>query len=270
MTQLASVFASNNGGVVTAGATTLAGTQQLTNTSATIADVIIAALNKSLETDETGEALADIQKSMSNMNVLDSIISTQYDVATVDIEFLKDLDEATLDGMLKSQQSKRSRCKSKEMTADNYRSMMTAAIAESLIRLASGKEKGSTGGRASGDVGYSAERLEKLGNDQDALRKEIRNVQSKKSIMKSKAGFTETDDRWKALLVAEAQLKGVRSDAPAPIVLKDTLRDELKEFLAEIDEQSMKAADLKELVAYIKRQVWSDVSTDSDDNTVTE
>lgn len=270
MTQLASVFASNNGGVITAGTATLAGTQQLTNTSATIADTIIVALNKSLETDEEGKALAEIQKSMSDMNVLDSIITTGYDLNTVDIAFLKELDEATLDGMLKSQQSKRSRCKSKEMTADNYKSMMTAAIAEGLIRLASGKEKGSTGGRASGDVAYSPERLAQLAADQEALRKEIRNVQSKKSIMKSKAGFSETDDRWQALLVAEAQLKGVRSDAPAPVVLKDTLRDDLKEFLAELDEQTMKAADLKETIAYIKRQVWSDVTTDSDNNTVAE
>lgn len=234
---------------------TLAGTQQLTNTASVITDTILEAINKDL--DNYSVRLATSQ---SDMTELDKLISELYPLGDSDSDFLKTIDDATLEGMLKSQQSKRSRCKSKEMTLDNYKSMMTAAIAEKLLRQAMGKAQGQMGGRASGPLQYTEDRLVTLASDQDALRKEIRNVQSKKSILKSKAGFTESDERWQALLVAEQQLKSIRTDSPSTFVLptKDTLREELKEFLAELDEQSMKAADLKETIAYIKRQVWSD------------
>lgn len=232
---------------------TLAGTQQLTNTASAITDNIMNIIGIS----DDQEVIAKIQQSMTDMSVLDKLISDNYDLGSVDIDFLKALDEETLDGMLKSQQSKRSRCKSKEMTADNYKSMMTAAIAETIIRLAIGKEKGSFGGRSGGSVAYSEERLVQLAADQEALRKEIRNVQSKKSIMKSKASFTESDERWQALLVAEGQLKSIRSDAPgATRTVVDPLREQLKELLAEVDEQGMSAKNLKELVASIKSYVW--------------
>jgi hypothetical protein len=254
-----SLFANSNTSASNTSGSTLAGTQQLTNTANAIANQIMTNINESDD-----ESLAgDLQLSMTDANVLDTLIKSQYDLTTIDDSFLKSLDEATLDGMLKSQQSKRSRCKSKEMTMDNYTSMMTAAIAESLIRLAIGKEKGTSGGRAGSAVAYSESRLAELAADQDALRKEIRNVQSKKSIMKSKVGFTESDDRWQSLLVAEEQLKGIRSDAPAAVKVVDNLRADLKEFLAEVDETTMKAADLKELVAYIKRQVWSDTTEET-------
>jgi hypothetical protein len=92
--------------------------------------------------------------------------------------------------MLKSQQSKRSRAKSKAMTLDNYTTLLTAAIAEDIIREIYNKPK-SAGGfhRAAGTVDYTIDQLQALHDDQEALRKEIRNVQSKKSIMKSKNPF---------------------------------------------------------------------------------
>lgn len=251
MTALNALFASATQ-TTTASSGTLAGTQQLNNISSTIADHIMKTVGNS--TDET--VIATIKQSLSDSNVLDKLISDNYDLTAIDIDFLKALDDNTIDGMLKSQQSKRSRCKSKEMTADNYLSMMTAAIAENLIRQAMGKEKNASSGRAGGTVTYSEERLATLAADQDALRKEIRNVQSKKSIAKSKAGFSEDSERWQQLLVAEEQLKSIRTDSVTTVKIVDTLREDLKELLSEVDEHSMKAADLKELVASLKNYVW--------------
>src|SRR5690606_12371926 len=88
--------------------------------------------------DELAELVAESQKSHDAM---DKLINECYKLKTVNIDFLKKLDEKTLEGMLKSQQSKRSRAKSKIMTLDNYRNMMMGAVAENLIRYALGKEK---------------------------------------------------------------------------------------------------------------------------------
>lgn len=259
MTTINGLFATTSTSAV--GTSTLAGTQQLTNIASTIANTVFD-LAAGQPNDYTYSEL--VASSMSNMNDLDSLITQLGNIQEADIEFLKTLDTATLDGMLKSQQSKRSRCKSKEMTKDNYLSMMTAAIAEMLIRAASGKDKG-TSGRAAGDASYTEARLEELALDQEALRKEIRNVQSKKSILKSKAGFTEEDSRWLVLLVAEEQLKGIRVDGGGKVTTKvvnviDPLRNTLKELLAEVDPEPMKAKDLKALVASIKEYVWSDAT----------
>ena len=157
-------------------------------------------------------------------SAMDTLIEEMVDFDTVDYDFIYQLDDKTVDGMLKSQQSKRSRCKSKAMTMDNYKSMMTAAIAEKIIRLATGKTKNAVGvRRGTGTVTFSDEELEALRVDQEQLKKELRNVQSKKSIMKSKADFSEEDERWQALLVAEEQLKSIRvSTRGARVVEVDT------------------------------------------------
>ena len=101
-----------------------------------------------------------------------------------------------------------------------------------------------------------AEQLEELKEDQDRLKKEIRNVQSKKSIMKSKADFSEEDPRWQALLVAEEQLKSIRiSTGRTQVVKVDETKDALTETLADVDIEHLKAADSKELLAKIKAMI---------------
>ena len=151
--------------------------------------------------------------------------------------------------MLKSQQSKRSRSKNKVMTLDNYRNLMSGAVSELLIRQAMGKAKSSMGyRRASGSVEYTAEELEIFKNDQEALKREIRNVQSKKSIMKSKADFTEEDERWGQLLAAEETLKGMRVGGGIKTVVVDKTGEQLKAELGDKDIDSLKAADAKALL----------------------
>ena len=229
----------------TANARSLAGTAQLTNVSATIANDILKAVNDNFE-----DYKDLVAKSKTDHNAMDQLIDKAYDLNTVDVEFLRQLDETTLDNMLKSQQSKRSRSKSKVMTMDNYRSMMTGAIAENLIRLVTGKAKTAGGARhEAGKLEYTAEELEVLQNDQEKLRKEIRNVQSKKSIMKSKEGFSESDERWQALLRAEEQLKGLRSETKTVVV--DETKNALTEVFAGVDPaalKTMKNADAKALL----------------------
>lgn len=192
-----------------------------------------------------------IQQSANDTKVMDAIIS-ELKPAYDDIQALFDsLDEKTIDGMLKSQQSKRSRAKSKAMTMDNYLNMLTAAIAENIIRTVTGKTKAHSGsGRAAGVVDYTGAELEMFAADQEALRREIRNVQSKKSIMKSKADFDETDERWMALLKAEQQLKDLR--VSNHVVEIDRTRDALMELIGEVEINKLHKDDAIDLLNAIK------------------
>lgn len=242
------LFAESNNTVTTNGRG-LAGTAQLTEIASRLTNDVIAQLNENID-----EHMELFKASQREHSAMDTLIEEMVDFDTVDYDFIYQLDDKTVDGMLKSQQSKRSRCKSKAMTMDNYKSMMTAAIAEKIIRLATGKTKNAVGvRRGTGAVTFSDEELEALRVDQEQLKKELRNVQSKKSIMKSKADFSEEDERWQALLVAEEQLKSIRvSTRGARVVEVDTTKEKLEEVFEGIDLEnisSMKAADSKALLA---------------------
>ena len=234
---------------VTANARQLNGTAELTRISANLAADMI----NQMEDDIDGYR-DRLQASTKDMNELDALINELVSHDSFDTSFLLDLDDKTIDGMLKSQQSKRSRTKSKVMTLDNYKTLVTAAIAEHIIRDVCDKPKAHGGPKRAGKVDYTPAELEALEADQDALRKEIRNIQSKKSIMKSKEGFDESDERWQSLLKAEQMLKDLRVGGHSTIVEieVDTTKDKLNELLSDISVDELKAADSKELLNAIK------------------
>ena len=242
------LFAESNNTVTTNGRG-LAGTAQLTEIASHLTNDVIAQLNENID-----EHMELFKASQREHSAMDTLIEEMVDFSTVDYDFIYQLDDKTVDGMLKSQQSKRSRCKSKAMTMDNYKSLMSAAIAENLIRKATGRTKNSVGvRRGSGSVTFTEEYLEQLKDDQEKLKRELRNVQSKKSIMKSKAGFDPESERWQELLVAEEQLKSIRvtTRGTTKVVEVDTTKKELEEAFDGInleDIKQMKAADSKALL----------------------
>lgn len=248
----------------TVGTRGLSGTAQLTSIASNIANEILQVMNADIES-----YVADIKASQSDNNAMDNLIEKVHPLAETDVEFLKELDDETIEGMLKSQQSKRSRCKSKAMTMDNYKALMTGAIAENLIRLATGKEKHSSGPRRmAGSVDYTIEQLQMLGEDQEKLKKEIRNIQSKKSIMKSKADFDESDERYQALLRAEQQLKDMRVSG-SNIVEVDTTKNALTDLVQGVDIHNLKAAEAKELlerIAGLAHQEVTEEIEEAEDN----
>ena len=240
--------------VATANGRGLSGTAQLTNVASEIAMSIIRTMNDNID-----EYAEDLKKSQTDGHAMDMLIEKVHPLADVDVDFLREIDDDTLEGMLKSQQSKRSRCKGKAMTMDNYRALLTGAIAENLIRIVTGKAKNATGTRRmSGSVDYTIEQLQQLEADQEKLRKEIRNVQSKKSIMKSKANFDENDERWQALLKAEQQLKDMRVDIGTAYIEVDTTKEKLSELLNGADPEHLKAADAKDLLTQIMALIKDD------------
>lgn len=230
----------------------LSGTAELTRIAGNIATNII----RGMETDI--DAYRDrIPETANDSKKLDELLDEFRPWVDIDEDSsLRYLSEETVESMLKSQQSKRSRCKSKEMTLDNYRSLLTAAIAENLLRELYDKPKAANVGvRRTGTVDYTPAELEMFADDQEALRREIRNVQSKKSIMKSKAGFDESSEQWLALLKAEQMLKDLRGNGQ--VIEVDRVRDAIAEKLDGVDLEHIKAADAKELLAGIMSMVQS-------------
>lgn len=252
MTNLKNLFASNNNSMeVSNRGNQLSNTAELTRISTEIAREIL----KRAEAD--AERFADkIAESQKSHDAMDQLINELYDLTTVDIEFLKAESEEVLDRMIKSQQSKRSRAKSKEMTIENYLTMLTGAVAENLLRLAANRPKTAGGGGAKrGTVRYSEEELEMLANDPEALKKAIRNIQSKKSIYKSKADFDPESERWKELLEVEAQLKAIRDNQSAEAAKAIEKTQLLEEMLATVDTKDLKATDAKEMLERIKQML---------------
>lgn len=232
-----------------AGSRGLPGTAELTAFASAEAHRIVKAMEADIETYKPR-----IQASAMDSKELDAIIDDFRPLSDIpEDHVLRHLSDAQVESMLKSQQSKRSRAKSKAMTLDNYVTLLTAAIAEDILREIYNKPK-SAGGfhRVAGSVDYTIEQLEALGNDQEALRREIRNVQSKKSIMKSKADFDEADPRWQALLKAEQQLKDLRVGGRSGVVEVDKTKDALSELLAGVDIKHLKSKDAHELLARIQ------------------
>ena len=253
MTNLKELFANNNNTnqEVSNRGNQLSSTAELTRISADIAREILKRAEADAE--KYQQLILDSQKSH---DVMDRLINELYDLTTVDIEFLKAESEEVLDRMIKSQQSKRSRAKSKEMTLDNYITMLTGAVAENLLRIAANKPKTAGGGGARrSSVRYSEEELEAFKNDPEALRKALRNVQSKKSIYKSKADFDPKSERWQELLEVEAQLKAIRDGQAAEAEKAIEKTNQLEEMLATVDPKDLKAADAKELLESIKQML---------------
>lgn len=236
-----------------AGATStrmLTGTAELTRLAANATEDAMHKMN------DNAEAYNEkLQQSFTDMGKLDELINELVDIKSMDLSSVANFDEETVTAMLKSQQSKRSRCKSKEMTMDNYKSMMTAAIAESIIRLVYDKPKTFIGSR-SFSLDITDEMLAELKEDQEALGRAIRNVQSKKSMEKAKEDFSEDSERWQQLLEAEAKLKSVRVAGGAGI------KSKVKELIGDVDIDSLKAADAKDILKSINTLVGGTAVTE--------
>ena len=232
----------------TTNARTLSGTAALTQVASAGAAHAIRRMEADIENYRDRIAL-----SATDSAELDKLIDELKPLVDIEADDpLRFLDEDTVESMLKSQQSKRSRAKGKAMTLDNYKTLMTAAIAEDILRELYNKPKQAGGAKRRGSVEFTAEQLDALSADQVQLRKEIRNIQSKKSIMKSKADFDESSEAWQQLLTVESMLKGLRVGGRGSTVVEvDTTKDALADVLEGVDIEHLKAADAKELLARI-------------------
>lgn len=241
-----------------------AATADLTNTAALIMNDIIKDLM------EPGrEHLAElIEKSQKGDNdATDALVAEVSPLDNVSIEFLTVIEDTEeLEKMLRSQQSKRSRAKKDVMTLEDYKTMLTAAIAEGLLRRALGKPKGSGGGQYD-TSGFTDAEIEEFKKDEDKLAKAIRNVQSKKSIAKNKQGFDEAGDHWQHLLSQEAFLKNLRdsSKATIPAEVEEALsaKEAAEKLLNSVESiDNINETDAKELLLKLKETLVGGIPTE--------
>lgn len=247
---IANMFLSREAATVTGGANQLANTAKLTAISTNFADAVMKAINAEPEKFGT-----HVQASMTDHNMMDDLIMLTTDnLMNVDYTFLNGTSADEFDKMIRSQQSKRSRAKGKDMTLENYHTMLVGAVAENLLRIASGQPK-SAGGSGGSTTSVTLEEAQKLSTED--LKKAVRNVQSKKSIMKSKAGFVETQASWQALLQEEQMLKAVR-DNVQPVVSEEAKKalevtETLKDQLSVADLENMSDEEKTQLIEAMRQ-----------------
>ena len=219
----------------------LSGTAEMTANAEVVVNSVLEALSNSYE--DHAELFEQSKVDANAMDMLISEFTNKFE--DVDVSFLEKYDDDELKAMLKSQQSKRSRAKSKDMTMDNYTSMMNAAVCERMIRKHTGNAKTRTAGRGSNM--YTDEFLNSMAEDQHELRRELRNVQSKMCIFRKKHPEDFLDfDEYKELERVEATLKEMRmpieghrvkmSDVTAAldVDVKELDLDEAKQLIAEL------------------------------------
>ena len=237
-----------NGATTNSNSRALNGTSELNTLAATYVNEFMTALN------DVNEDYTDVvELSKTDNSELDKLVLELTNVSDVDTASLVDAvgnDEHLPNKLLASVQSKRSRLKGKDMTIDNYKSLVQAAISEYILRDAFHMRKNSNRGGAGSVVTYSDEEIQALAADQEALKKAIRNIQSRKCIMKGKVGFDENSEQWLALLEAEEKLKAQRVSTRV-VRQADTTKQDVQNVLDGVDLSTLKKDELKSLLEQI-------------------
>lgn len=251
-----------NGATTNSNSRTLNGTSELNSLAATYVNEFMNALN-----DIDDDRMEAVEASKTDNSEMDKLVQELTNVADVDTTSLVDAvgtdDEHIPNKLLASVQSKRSRLKGKDMTIDNYKSLVQAAISEYILREAFDMKKNAARGGAGSVVSYSEEELQALAADQEALKKAIRNIQSRKCIMKGKVGFDENSEQWLALLEVEEQLKAQRISTRV-VRQADTTKKDVQAALEGVDFGSLKKDELKSLLENIAGIV-NDEPTDTEE-----
>lgn len=195
------------------------------------------------------ELQMSLKASFTDSDAQDSLISIVLGHLSTDA--IIDADEEQLKRLLASQQSKRSRSKGKEMTVANYLSMMSAAIAESIIRTAIGRPRGAAAKTSTVSL-LTEDETQMFANDLDAANKKIRVLQSWKSTHKHLVDTAE----WSVVCQNISTLQGLRPASTSIKVAKEDPRVvEIRQRLAGKDLDKLKAGEKAALLEEILAQL---------------
>lgn len=246
--KMLNVFKSNQS-TINGGKNQIAQTAQLTMQSTAIAEELLERLKDWQEAD----ADALISNTWADYAAMDEYLQGYAAIDTRDWSWLKEAGDEVGAKMLKSQQSKKSRARAGELTYTNYKTYLIAAIAELGIRDAFRFEKSAAGRVSAATLELTEEAIAMYTEDQVALNKAIRNVQSKKSIAKKK-GISEESEEWQQLLTFEAGLKSLRTTGAVDTETKKKAEkaEVIEAMLSEVDPDNMKKAELAAKVNELK------------------
>lgn len=257
--KLGSLFAEENNDLIGKTDKALVGSAELVR----LADIEAEKIWAMADSDDTEDdrIVELVGKSIDDPSLLDDVVSELYVYEADSLQFLVKLSDEVLERMMKSQQSKRSRIKSMTRNKNNYLKMLSATIAEHMIRKALNKPKGKSG-RVSSLMApeLTEEEIKLYSVDQFSLGAQIRNVQSRKSTFKKNTENYEETEFWQALLQREAALKALRTNVSTPVVFTDPRVDRIIELVAELNINSMKVHDVKEVLRAVRNIVTIDES----------
>ena len=187
-----------------------------------------------------------VASSFKDSNAMDKLIVDFK--ADLSKDLLAKADENELKKLLASQQSKRSRMKGKEMTLPNYLAVVSASIAEAIIREAAGKPKGSASTGTKATELLSAEQIAVYKADMDLTNRRIRSLQSWKSTHK----HLQDTEEWTIVCKNIDTLVSLRPASNTIKVIKtDPRLKEIREKLATVDLMKMKDKDKDKLIAEV-------------------
>lgn len=199
-------------------AATIPASTQLAQVADSVANQLIEKFNQLSEEEANDCTVAAFESNSSMLNALiDNKVLTD-DVICSELYSITD-DDATR--LLKSQQSKQSRSKSAGLSIQNFKKMASATVAVHLIRTQCGLTSNRTGRQSEGLKPLTEETQQWYAANQFELGKAIRNIQSKKSILKKKMVDGGTDEQLQLMdeyVDYETTLKSLRSNTPAPKV----------------------------------------------------
>lgn len=258
---LGSLFSVDNNDLIGQTDKKLVGSAELVR----LADIEARKICKMADEDdqEDGRVFSLVAGSVEDPSKLDEVVNELYQYEADSLQFLVALPDDTLVKLMKSQQSKRSRIKGMSRNQDNYIKMLSAAIAEHMIRKTLNKPKGKSGKTAGLlSPNLTSEEVEMYSADQLKLGAAIRNLQSQKSIFKKNNADYEETEKWQTMLSREAELKSLRTSVPSVMVKDDPRIDKIIELVAELDINSMKVHDVKEVLRAVRNIVTIDESDD--------
>lgn len=252
------VFKTTEQSMVTGGARQLELTAQLTQDATTLAEKVMSQLND-MQGDDGNDLILE---SFKDYVVLNDMIAKLGVTNGYDYSWLAAVDETEAIKMLKSQQSKKSRARNNELTYTVYKTYLTGAIAELLIRVGCNITKSTSGATGAKLMELTEETMEMYRNDQVLLAKAIRNIQSKKSIAKKK-GIAEDSEEFMDIISYEESLKALRVSGGTAVdpttKIKAEKADQIEKMLSELDTESMKKGELASAIASIKELMLSEI-----------
>lgn len=237
-----------NDGPETGGVRKLDYTPELISLSNARATELMRLVAEKTELHELANTALDRAETQDVINLIEAV----YDAKTLEADsaFLKEADEDQLSRLLESRRSDRSKAKSKgpRTSVGVCQTFIGSMYAEMLVRLAWNKPFQAT----STDLDY-----DELKEDQEALNRKIRSLQSKQSRLRKTADFVEEDAQELELVRAEIdRLKSLRTTTgrvSTKTVIKGADADTLREALKLVNMEELDADQQEKMLNLIEQ-----------------
>lgn len=223
-------------------------TPQLINLSNQKATELMRQVGQNPELHELANLVLDEGLTVDIIDLIHQVFGTEDIVENA--KFLKDADEDQLSRLLESRRSDRSKAKSKgpRSSVQVAQTFIGSMYAELLVRQAWNKPFQPTNQELD---------LEELKEDQDALNRKIRSLQSKKSRLRKTAEFVEEDQKMLAETEDEIErLVALRTGSPrvsSKTVIKNADAETLRKALCMLNEKDMDAEELEKIQELIEQ-----------------